>query len=1125
MGVFLFFSPAHVIRLPPYSERSARDGTACVTPEQYGRAKAIFLAACERPTSELPAFLDVECQGDSLVRREVESLLAFRDVEADTVPTDGRPRASVRLAGRYVLGSIIGRGGMGRVYEAVDERFGRRVAVKELSIDGDVYANAFAHEARLLNGLRHPALPVVIDLFVEEAKSYLIMDFVPGPNLKEMTIERLEAGLGPWTPSTVLRWADGILDALEYFGGFSPPIVHRDIKPHNLKLTPSGAIVLLDFGLAKGIAGDSTGEAHSVPGYSLHYAPLEQLRGAGTDVRTDLFSLGATLVHLLAGVPPPDALTRADAIVQGRPDPIDEVLAGLPIPEALAASLRHTLAIRPSGRPQSAAALRSILQMVGDGNTAGRAAAETRRDPRPLGESQWAALHADSTNVFGSAVPSNLPQPMTGFLGRESETVQLADVVRTSRIVTLTGPGGIGKTRLALRVAEELTESHADGVWFVDLSSLPDPALVAQSVATAAAVAVPPESPVLDALVDAFAKSCTLIVLDNCEHVLDASASLADHLARRCERLTLVATSRERLGIAGERVWPVGPLLVDESADSTTEGAVESEAGRLFVDRARRLRPSFEANPTNMPSILELCRRLEGNPLAIELAAARVSVLSVEQILKLIDRRLSAFSSGDRRAPERQRTLGAAIDWSYNLLDEDERSLLRRLSLFPASFGLDTVMALAPSDVDGLALLGRLVDKSLVNVDERRGEARYRLLDATREYASNALRGSDDSAEAGRTFVSWARAFADAGVRELQGASPSESLERIGDEHDSLLAALSFSLSDPDLLTDALGLAASLARYWQTRGYIREGRVWLERAAAASGEAAPRLRISALQTAAMFANLTGDVERSEKLYVDALALAREIGDGELLGRILTNLAITLRDRGRLDEAADASREGLDLFRSLGLELLVSIGLLNLGAIRMDAGRDDEAAELFAECLDLKRRLGDKFGYANTLANLASVAKLRLNWDEARHLLTESLSIRRGLAEKRGLALTLIELATIEIADGRADAAGQLLDEGTAIYEETGDQRGLVYAIEAHAQLACARNDHERALVLAAAAASERERLGTPLLPAEFAEMESVVARSRSSVDGPAAEAAERTGRTMTRDQALELLRR
>ncbi len=1095
-----------------------------MSPDKYLQAKAIFLAACERPTSELAEFLDARCGADIDLRLEVESLLAFRDDTANTVQSNAQPRQTVLLAGRYALGAVIGRGGMGRVYEAVDERFNRRVAVKELSIEGSVYANAFTREARLLNGLRHPSLPVVIDLFVEQSKSYLIMDFVPGQNLKELTNQRLQSGLGPWPCSTVLRWADELLVALEYLASFSPPIVHRDIKPHNLKFSPSGGIVLLDFGLAKGVASDATGEANSVPGFSLHYAPIEQLRGSGTDVRADLFALGATLVHLLSGVPPPDALTRADAIVQGRADPLDRVLEALPVPGAVMASLKHALALGRSDRPQSAAALRAVLRLAGDANTEGRSAAETRRGPRQKVESSGAVAGADSTNFLSSSTPSNLPQPMTGFLGRESETIQVTEIVRCSRVVTLTGPGGIGKTRLALRVAEELTDEHPGGVWFVDLSSLPDPALVAQTVATASGIAVAPEAPVPDALAAAFAARPTLLVLDNCEHVLEACATLVDQLVRMGENLRVIATSRERLGIAGERVWTVGPLVVETPAPSDGDSVLDSEAARLFVDRARRLRPSFEVNPGNAGAILELCRRLEGIPLAIELAAARVNVLSVQQILKLIDTRLSAFASGDRTAPERQRTLGAAMEWSFNLLDADERALLGRLSLFPVGFGLEAVVAIAGGNVDALGLLGRLVDKSLVNVDERRGEARYRLLETTRDYAAHTLGVSGDGAEARRAFVAWARSLASECVRELTGPNQAIWLERTGDEHDSLLAALSLSLAEPLLRTDALELAASLAGYWQLRGYVREGRVWLERAASASSDVDERLRASALRTAAAFANMAGDVERAEILCDEALLLSRSVGDAELTGRTLTNLAITLRDRGRLDEATAAGAEALAIFRDLGHDQLLSIGLLNLGAIRLDADCPDEAGALFAECLDLKRRLGDRFGVANCLANLASVHKRRAEWSEARRLFAESMSLRRGLAEKRGLALTLVELATVEIDDGRPEAAVPLLAEGTALYEETGDQRGLVCAVEAHAQLASALGDHVRALVLMAAASAERERLGTPLLPIERAHVGAVVERAAGAVDRATAESAEREGRALSRERLLEMLR-
>lgn len=1095
-----------------------------MTPELYVRAKAIFLKACERTSAELPAFLDAACDDDDDLRREVESLLAFRDDSARTLATDPEVADPVLLAGRYALGTVIGRGGMGCVYEAVDRRFHRRVAVKELSVGGEVYANAFAHEARLLNGLRHPALPVVIDLFVEGEKSYLVMDYVPGDNLKELTVLRLESGLGPWPPSSVLRWADGLLDALQYLGQFAPPIVHRDIKPHNVKITPADGVVLLDFGLAKGLAPSPADEGHSVPGFSLNYAPLEQLRGAGTDVRADVFALGATLVYLLAGFPPPDALARADAVVQGMPDPLDRVLSALPIPAAVSASLRNAMALNRSERPQTAAAFRAILRLAAGSATGGGSSAETRRVDRGTVTGGSATDPAESTNAMVSAAPSNLPQPMTGFLGRERETAELAAVVSSSRVTTLTGPGGIGKTRLALRVAEEIADGHPGGVWFVDLSSLPDASLVAQTVATATGITVPPELPVTDALTRAFAARPALLLLDNCEHVVAASAELADRLVRACDRLRVIATSRERLGIAGERVWPVGPLVVDQPSGAGAESGIGSEAARLFVDRARHLRPSFEVTAGNTAAIQELCRRLEGIPLAIELAAGRVNVLSVSQILKIIDRRLSAFESGDRTVPARQRTLGAALDWSFNLLDADERALIGRLSMFPSGFGLEAVTAVAPGTIDALGLLGRLVDKSLVNVEERRGEARYRLLDTTREYASRALAASGDEAGARRAFVAWARACAAECVRELAGPDQGLWLERCGDEHDALLAALSVSLADPAMRTDALELAAALSGYWQLRGYVREGRVWLERAAAASGEADERLRTSALRTAAAFANMSGDVDRAEQLYADALEIARRIGDPELLGRTLTNFAITLRDQGRLDEAAEACAEGLACFREIGSAALTAIGLLNLGAIRLDAVLYDEAAKHFAECLVLKRRLGDRFGIANVLVNLASVHKSRSEWAEARALLAESLSLRRGLAEKRGLALTLVELATVEIGAGQPDAAVPLLDEAVAIYAETGDRRGLTYAVEAWAQLTDARGEHERALTLLGASAAERERIGTPLLPIEREPIEAVAARARAAVGDARADEAERQGRATPLERLLEQIR-
>jgi predicted ATPase len=1088
-----------------------------MTPERYALAKRIFLDACDRAGAARDAFLDDACGHDAELRGEVESLLAHHVEESGDEEEPPEPPAG-RLAARYRVVTALGKGGMGRVFQAVDERFNRTVALKELVIPGARFAKAFEREARLLNGLRHRALPVVTDYFVEEGKSYLVMDFVAGRDLAELTKERIASGLGLWPEEIVLEWADRVLDALEYLASFSPPIVHRDIKPPNLKLTPAGDVVLLDFGLAKGSVGPPSGRLRSVPGFTPSFSPLEQLRGGGTDPRTDLYALGATIYFLLVGTVPPDAVARAEAVVAGRPDPLVERLAMTTRP-ALAAVLSQALALHRDERLPSARAMRALLREVADAGGAFRAATtETGADPHETLASGDTAV----TLAMPSDARHNLPEQMTGFIGREAEIGEVLERLRTARVVTLAGPGGIGKTRLAIRAASDLLDEYEDGVWFSDLSPLADPTNVPHTVAASCGVAESPDASAAHALEACLADRNALLVLDNCEQVVDGCAALVERLLAACPNTRFLATSRERLGVRGEVVWPVAPLTVPAETDGSAGAIAEAEAVRLFVGRARLVRPTFEMTPSNASAIGALCRRLEGIPLAVELAAARVNVLSVEQILARIDDRFRLLASGDRNVAARQRTLRAALDWSYALLSEEERAVLMRLAIFPAGCSIEAAEAVcAPAGLDVLALVSRLVDKSLVRVDEARGEARYRLLETTRAYALERLRESGDEREVRRDLVAWATDFAAASSRELTGRDQPAWLDRTSDEHDNLRAALEAGMNDPATAVGALLLATRLARFWHMRGYVREGRSWLERVAAAA--AAPDdARVEALRTAGVFANMEGDCARAQELYEQALVLARESGDPESIGRTLANLAITLRDRGEYAAAAAAGAEALELFRRIDDAKLVSLALLNLGAILFDGGDERGAAARFAECLELKRAVGDRFGIANALTNLAGVHIKRGELERARELLVESLDLRRGLGEKRGLALSLMELGLVELDSGAPDRAAPMLGEALALREEIGDRRGAIDVVEAFARLAARRGEWERVALLAGAAAAARETLGLPIPVLDRAPLEAAVDEARRALGEEAFACALAEGRALPRERMVAL---
>ncbi len=1104
-----------------------------MTPERYARAKRIFLAACDLDAEAARAHVETACEGDVELREEVESLLAFHRAEA-TDAAGERPDAARRetLAGRYEVVRELGRGGMGRVYEAVDTRFRRTVAVKELAVESASARAAFEREARLLNGLRHRGLPVVTDYFADRDRFFLVMDFVPGDDLKSL----MESRRAPFAVETVLDWADRILEVLVYLGSFAPPIVHRDVKPQNIKLTPEGEVVLLDFGLAKGSAGPPSGRLMSLPGFTLNYAPLEQVRGAGTDPRSDLFALGATLHYLLTGRTPPSAVDRADEILASRPDPLRPISERhTSVPSAVAAVVHAALSLKREDRPASATAMRAAL-------VAARAAeADTAivRETTDHGEAV-----GQVTNPMTRLSPNSLPQQVTGFVGRDVEVAEVAALAREARLVTIGGMGGIGKTRLALRVASDLLDEHRDGVWYADLSAAAAADHVVGAVAVAVGVREEPGVDLADALVDRLRPGVELLVLDGCEHVVAACAALVDRLLRACPRLRVLAASRERLGLRSETVYPLGPMRLPEAGADPTA----AESVRLFVARARMLRPSFHLDEGNAASVAAVCRRLDGIPLAIELAAGRVGVLAVEQILARLDDRFRLLASADRDAPARQQTLRGTVDWSYELLTDAERWTLQRLAVFPSPCSLEGAEAVCsagcsvlsaessePSPTQhsalstqhfespkasALDLLTRLVDTSFVTVEEVGAETRYRMLETVREYALDKLRESGDEPAANRALVAWARELSAASYAPLMGAGQAEWLGRIEVEYENLRAALAFAVGDEPSRLAGLDLATFLCRFWLLRGRAEEARSWVERFIALCPDAPAAALGEAHRSAGAMANMSADFDGARAHYERAIEYGRKADVPARLAGTLSNFAITLRDVGDLDAAAASAEEGLAILRQLDDRTLVSLALMNLGAIEQDRGDHELAARYFEECLGIKRELGDRFGAANALTNQAGSAVRRRDYDRAEALLGESIELRRDLGEQRGMALDLMWLALVALGRGRHEECERMLGESLDLYDAIGDRRERLNVVEAFVRLRAARHEWERALELAGSAAAARERLGAPIMPMDLADLAEAIAAARAALGDDAADAALARGRVMPLEKAV-----
>jgi predicted ATPase/DNA-binding CsgD family transcriptional regulator len=647
---------------------------------------------------------------------------------------------------------------------------------------------------------------------------------------------------------------------------------------------------------------------------------------------------------------------------------------------------------------------------------------------------------------------SNLPAQVSSFIGREAELAAVRALMAGSRLVTLTGAGGAGKTRLGLQVAAGLADGIGDGVWFVDLASVGDPDLVAVTVADVLEVHLEPVRPVLEALVLAVGGRSLLVLLDNCEHVIGACAKLADTLLRGCPGLALLATSREPLGIDGERVYRVPSMGVP--ADGVDAGAVRaSEAVRLLVDRAAAQGVPLALDEDGAAVAGRICRRLDGIPLAIELAAARLRAMPAGELEARLGERFALLTGGSRARPARQQTLRAMVDWSWELLAGPERAVLARLSVFAGGFVLAAAEAVTVGpDVPAaevLGHLGALVDKSLVQFgDSAAGAGRYRLLETVRQYAAGQL-DALDSAAAGAARLAhrdYYLALAEQAAPQLRASGQAGWLERLDAELCNLRAAIAVSLgqADPE---PGLRLATSLARYWNIRGHAGEG-VGVLRALlnAPSAQGPTLLRARALAAAAYLLRQTGGYLVAGEYCHEALAIARAAGDEYLVAELLREQARVLLSQGHAGDALPLIESGLGLARRLGEPGLTG-HLLIVRSIAAHAEGDlAGAARDTVEALRLFRQAGDQLLIGQMLSNLGNFEMATGDLDAARSHLAEALVIARALNDRSGLANQTFNLGLAEYLGGLAEAAAALFAESLELATRAGIRPVTAYAL-------------------------------------------------------------------------------
>jgi predicted ATPase/class 3 adenylate cyclase/Tfp pilus assembly protein PilF len=761
--------------------------------------------------------------------------------------------------------------------------------------------------------------------------------------------------------------------------------------------------------------------------------------------------------------------------------------------------------------------------------------------------------------------PHNLPMQLTSFIGREKELVDLGRAL-TTRLLTLTGTGGAGKTRLALQLAADQLDRFPEGVWVVELASLTDPALVTQAVALVVGVREEPGQPLLTTLLAALRGRQLLLLLDNCEHLLEACAQLTDAVLRGCPWVQILATSREALGIAGEVARRV-PSLAVPPADRLPpiEQLNQYAAVRLFVERALAVQPAFVVTNQNAPAVAQLCWRLDGIPLALELAAARVRVLTVEQIAARLDDRFRVLTGGSRTALPRQQTLRAAIDWSYQLLSDAERALLRRLAVFVGDWSLEAAEAVCEGVGSVLDLLTALVDKSLVIAESKDEEGRYRLLETIRQYAGEKLRESGEADATRALHRGWYRALVERAEPELSGPQQRNWLDRLERERDNLRTVLEGSVADPLGLEEGLRMAAALWRLWIVRGYLGEGRhllsALLAPAATIPAVRQTAARMGALYAASLVAYLQGDYAatgslaeeclavaqsrgderwmafatdqlvgaimnqgdypRATALSVDVLATMRRVGDRVGMSYALMELAILARLQGDYERSVARGMECLALCREAGDLWAIGQLLSNLGLTYYQQGQYQTARHQFAEALALRRELRDQSGTAWSLINLGNVEQAEGAVAAARTRFDESLRILRDLGDRSGSADALASLGRVAQAQGDYTAARQCYVESLAIRRELGHRLAMPAAFEGLAGLVAAQEQYARALTLAGAAAAMRDALGAPPSPVEREQLEDWLGRARGAVGDQGAAEAWARGQAMTLEQALD----
>jgi len=1023
------------------------------------------------------------------------------------------PLAPGTRLGPYEILSPIGTGGMGEVYRARDSRLDRTVAVKVIpqtfTRNSDL-GKRLDTEARVISKLSHPNICTLHDVGHQDGIDFLVLEYVEGKTLREL----LDSGnLSIRTIiSIAVQIAEGLAKAHE------TGVIHRDLKPENLMISPD-VVKILDFGIAKlGLDGLTQAETQSQesdstkPGVILgtfKYMSPEQASGEIVDFRSDQFSFGAVLYEMVTGKHPfqktslPQTLM---AIVNEEPRAIGSMNPEVPPPFGWI--VERCLAKEPAKRYFSTRDLVRDLVAIRDRLT----------DLQPMRSEDR---------------PSNLPPASAPLIGRERELAEAKQLLlrREVRLVTITGPGGIGKSHFGIEVARELCDRFPSGVYFASLASISEPSLIASVIVQTLGVRESGGEGPVESLKEYMRKRVTapmLLLIDNFEHLVVAAPLLGELLAQAAA-LKILVTSRAALRVHDENEFVLNPLaLPDSKLPLSIATMAEIPAIALFVQRATAIKPDFALSSENASAVGEICARLDGLPLAIQLAAARIKLLTPAAMRGRLASRLQLLTSGARDLPTRQQTLRHTIDWSYDLLSESEQKLFRRLSVFARGFALeaaesvcDTKQDLGLDILDGLA---SMVDKSLVRqIEQNDGEPRFLMLETIREYGLEKLAVSGEEDRTRKAHAAYCVLLAEEAATETDPSEIKVWTNRLETEHDNFRAALDW-LAERNNAEWSLRLSTALFRFWEMCEYFTEGRQRLEAALRLPCDKShDGVRMRALFSAGVLAGNQRDYDASIQLMRESLEIARALQDQKSIAVSLNALAVFSRDEGDLDTATELFEESLALWEQLGDRLAVARALSNLATVKRFRHDYEQARALYERCQAIFHELKDRSGVAWVFNHQADLLREQGDLSGARSFYTCGIAAFREANDLWGIAGSLADLGNLTREQGDFAASEALHRESMTIFHELGHKRGLARGLESIAALAAARSDANRALRFAGIAAALRETIGAPLTVVEQTKLDQCLEPARKQLSAEAGRAAWLEGWVMPLDVAVREL--